>query len=234
MIQQQRVTSIPAFVSVRHRAPAAAAVPWWLAGGATGCVAAYQAKGSASLAASYVNLANPGTYDAAPGVAPTWSAATGWTFNGTTQYLTTGIIPAAVTWSFLARYSDAVMTNGRTYGIAGSYHISGDAHRFVLYAGSGDNPNRTAVGNDGYFSMSTLETAGVLGFAGSTGYFNGLTVGTITPNITRSIKGIYVGAMNTNGTAGGFFKGSFQALAVWNETLTAQQVAAVSAAMAAL
>ena len=31
---------------------------------------AYQPKGAASLAASYFNLANPGTYNAAPGTAP--------------------------------------------------------------------------------------------------------------------------------------------------------------------
>lgn len=43
---------------------AAAAGGWWLAGGipAANCVAAYQAKGAASYAASKVNLANPGTY----------------------------------------------------------------------------------------------------------------------------------------------------------------------------
>lgn len=69
-----------------------AAADWWVVPGKT-CVAAYQPIGAASLAASYVNLANPGTYDAAPGVAPTWASATGWTFNGSTQYLTTGITP---------------------------------------------------------------------------------------------------------------------------------------------
>ena len=61
--------------------------PWYLAGGisAANCLAAYQPKGAASLAASYSNLANPGTYNAAPGVAPTFDASTGWTFNGSTQ-----------------------------------------------------------------------------------------------------------------------------------------------------
>jgi hypothetical protein len=54
------------------------ATPWWYVAGQT-CVAAYQPIGAPSLAASYVILANPGTYDAAPGVAPTFDAATGWT-----------------------------------------------------------------------------------------------------------------------------------------------------------
>lgn len=54
-----------------------AAAPWYLAGGAPTPIAVYQPKGAASLAASYVNLANPGTYDAAADVpgygAPTWT-----------------------------------------------------------------------------------------------------------------------------------------------------------------
>ena len=56
------------------------AARWYLAGGisASACVAAYQPKGSTSLAASYTNLNSPGTYNAAPGVAPTWAVAT-WT-----------------------------------------------------------------------------------------------------------------------------------------------------------
>jgi hypothetical protein len=85
------------FSSPFDRRAAAAAVPWWLAGGvaAANAIAVYQPKGAADLAASYVNLANPGTYDAAPGTAPTFDAATGWTFNGSTQYLTTGVTNGA-------------------------------------------------------------------------------------------------------------------------------------------
>lgn len=82
---------------ITPRSAAAAAASWWLAGGIdpANCIAAYRAKGAASLAASYDNLAAPGngladgTYDLTLGVAPTFDAATGWTFNGSTQWLTT-------------------------------------------------------------------------------------------------------------------------------------------------
>ena len=86
---------------------AAAVVPWYLSGGilAANCIAAYQPKGAASLAASYVNLANPGTYDAAPVVAPTWDAVNGWVGDGT-QYLNTGVVPAA-NYSMFVRFSGA-------------------------------------------------------------------------------------------------------------------------------
>jgi len=85
-----------------------AAVDWWLTGGipSANCLAAYQPKGAASLAASYSNLANPGTYDAAPGTAPTWAAGTGWVFNGSTQYLTTGLTPLE-DWSIFVQFTNA-------------------------------------------------------------------------------------------------------------------------------
>ena len=53
---------------------ASSASTWWDLGGTiTSCVAAYQPKGAADLAASYVNLANPGTYDLAPDGSPSFN-----------------------------------------------------------------------------------------------------------------------------------------------------------------
>ena len=78
---------------------------WWdLDGTLTSCVAAYQAKGAASQAASYVNLANAGTYDLKAGGSPTWDSG-GWKF-GAGNYLNTGIIPSDITWSYIAKFSN--------------------------------------------------------------------------------------------------------------------------------
>lgn len=63
---------------------------WWLAGGQipeSTSYTIYDPLAAASLSTSYVNLANPGTRDAIPGVAPTHAQGTGWQFNGTTQFL---------------------------------------------------------------------------------------------------------------------------------------------------
>jgi len=62
---------------------AVAAIPWYLSGGiaAANCIAAYQPKGAASLAASYANLPNPGTYNAVPLDAITVLNAYGWYWN---------------------------------------------------------------------------------------------------------------------------------------------------------
>lgn len=78
---------------------------WWdLDGTLTSCVAAYQAKGAVSQAASYVNLANAGTYDLTAGGSPTWDSG-GWKF-GAGNYLNTGIIPSDITWSYIAKFSN--------------------------------------------------------------------------------------------------------------------------------
>jgi hypothetical protein len=75
---------------------------WWVVGeiSASNAIAAYQSKASASLAASYSNLANPGTYNLTATVAPTWDTTSGWIFTGT-QFLKTGIQPSDSTWSYL-------------------------------------------------------------------------------------------------------------------------------------
>lgn len=217
--------------------PGLTALPWYRAGGAPLPVAAYQPKGAASLAASYVNLANPGTYDAAPGVAPTFDAATGWTFNGLSQYLMTGIVPASVNWSMMARYSNAAWhPSGSTYygAIIGSYSVPGN-HRFTIYAYS-NTAVRIQFGNDGYLDGLSSSASGVVGFSGDTGYLNGSAVsGAITPFVSPTANALLIGAHSKgDGGVGTFFYGNIQAVAIYNTTLTAPQVAAVSAAMAAL
>ena len=62
----------------------------WYVTYSTNLVAAYQPKGAASQAASYVNLVTPGTYDLTTADAPGWAAGTGWVFNDTTQNLVIG------------------------------------------------------------------------------------------------------------------------------------------------
>lgn len=84
----EHIQHIPGYgISVRESGVAVAESNWWEVAGKT-CVAAYQPKGAASLAASYGNLANPGTYTLGPGDAPTFDTALGWTFDGIADWLT--------------------------------------------------------------------------------------------------------------------------------------------------
>lgn len=210
----------------------AAVVPWWLLGGvsAGSAVAVYQPKGAASLAASYVNLANPGTYDAAPGTAPTFDAATGWTFTATSsQYLTTGVTPASV-WSLIVQYKDATVT-GFKIAIGNRGSVDG---RF--YVGpSGTNSSGVAYGyGDANLEKEPVLANGNLALAANQPYRNGSTNGYAFGIWTGSSVALYIGCRNWNGTADGFFSGKIQAVAIYSTTLTATQVGLISTAMAAL
>ena len=199
---------------------------WWLAGGAPTPIAVYQPKGASSLAASYTNLANNGAqYNAAPGTAPTFDTATGWTFDGLTQYLQAGTLVPADGWSMVVRFTDAA-TNAR---IAGS-EDAGDT-RF------GFRPNESTTiryGQGQSINVSPALTAGVIAVAGQRGYRNGTAegaaIGAWSGTSTRIIQ---IGAYLIGGSRS-FASVKIQALAIYNTTLTAPQVAAVSAAMALL
>ena len=205
---------------------------WYRAGGAPQPVAAYQPKGAASLAASYTNLANPGTFDAGLGVEPTWASGTGWTFNGTTQYLTTGVTPTDFSHTILVRVS-AVNPSMYAIGAVNSAvtRIIGLAPAFTSWLGTG-----RLYANGNYVLVSpTVLLSGVMCIAGLQPYLNGVTHGAPIPTITfDNMNALFVGVRNDNGTPTHYFSGNIQAVAIYSSTLTASQVAAVSAAVAAL
>jgi hypothetical protein len=204
---------------------ASGGLAWYRAGGAPQPVAAYQPIGAASLAASYVNLANPGVNDAAPGVAPTWAAGTGWVFNGTTQFLTTGVVPQNG-WAMLVRFSGA-NNNGALAGIdtPGRY--------FFLQPRFSDGNHY--YGQGGIVVGAGLLSNGVMGVSDNSGWLNGVNEGTTGAWSGIGAREIRLGAITSPaGGTSALFSGNIQAVAIYNATLTAFQVAAVSAAMAAL
>lgn len=75
-----------------------------------GAIAAYDAGNATSLANSYINIVDPGTFDlTAPTFAPTWASGTGWTFDGLTQWLATGVF-------FEENYSMVIQFSSRSGG----------------------------------------------------------------------------------------------------------------------
>jgi len=202
-----------------------AAAQWWLSGGvsAANCIAAYAPKGAASQAASYINLANPGTYDCTTTSAPTFNTATGWTFAAGASLLT-GIVPANG-WAAICQFSDTTANGGALFG---SY--TNTATRFLI---------QVAVTNityqqGSYIQISPTLTGGNLAISGQRGYRNGTAEG--------STIGAWSGTATSQIAIGGYaapavvapLTGKIQALAIYNATLSAAQVAAISAAMAAL
>ena len=217
----QRMVHLPGIgITTSRRAVSAATANWWEAGGATGCVAAYQPKGAASLAASYSNLANPGTYDAAPGVAPTWDATNGWIFSGS-QYLTTGSAPIAHTYTVAVVFTGAPSAVQVIFGYFGAL-----AFRII--------PNRLTNGvGYGQTYVAPGLAAGVLVLAGQNGYRNG-SLDTAAANVGSGTSADpYIAAQNQGGPVA-YYAGNIQALGIWNNVLDGTKAAAVSTAMAAL
>lgn len=212
---------------------ATAAAPWYLSGGidASACVAAYKAIGAASAAASYVNLANPGTYDLTTTAAPAFAAETGWTFNGTTQFLRCGITTGAdASWSYIMRYSDLTTTGTRWLFGGGTFDNlliiqQSGGEQFTLFHGAG-------VGG-GAINDPVL-TGGVYGICGKVGYRNGVADATaIGAGALGAQTPIALGAGYYFGTLANFSAIKIQAFVIYNITLTTENVA-VKAAMAAL
>lgn len=198
--------------------------PWYLAGRVTSgqCVAAYQPKGAASLAESYINLNQPGTYDLKLGVAPSFDPGVGWTGTGT-QYLKTGIIPSA-TWSALVRFSGTTSGNSTFFGA-----YTSNIYFVIEFA-----PTYIGYGNGGFLTKDPTMTSGVVGFAGQTSYRNGNADGAIPPEVGTHTNQIYVMAFNVAGSLVRPLVGSVQAIAFYNIVLSAPQVLAITTAMQAL
>jgi len=227
----QRIWYIGEGVQIIHpRAEAGA--DWWDPNGDGLCIwAAYQPKGAANFAASLVDLSGNGNSAGDPGGAstPAWDAVNGWKFDGGDDYLTTTFVPQNdQTQSLLVQYTTLTDTGW----LCGSRE-NGD-YLFLR----GDNGS-AAVYRNGAASVAVgpALAAGNLGLAGAQGYRNGAAEGgAIGGWGGAAATSLYIAAIHQG--AGVMFGSEcavyIQALAIYDCTLTAPQVAAVAAAMAAL
>jgi hypothetical protein len=204
----------------------ASAVSWWEAAGVAHW-AAYQPKGAASLALSYVEVSGNGR-DAGVGVAPTWDAVNGWVFNGSSQYLTTTFVPQTdQSQSVLVRFTNA---SGTGY-ILGSTGGGGSRH-FLIRPQNGSN--QVTYQNGGSAVASPSVSGGNLAVAGNQGYKNGVSDGGSIGAWTNTAAAIYIGARNNAGSPVDFLACRIQAMVLFDVALTGPQVAAMVAAMGAL
>lgn len=207
--------------------------PWYLSGGiaAANCVAAYAAKGAASLAASYVNLTGNATYNcSAPVAAPTWNATDGWIFNGSTQYLTTGVTPVNdLTWSAICRFSGG--TDAAYQTIFGYYY---DNDRGFRITNTGDG-EVVIYSNGKSISPAPKLLGGILAIAGNKGYRDGVVdTGTIAAS-SGDLGVVFIGSLSNRGDPALFyFGGKMQLIAFYNKALSATEVGVLTTAMAAV
>ncbi len=223
----------------KSQAAAVAGGGWWdLNGTITSCVAAYQAKGAASYAASKVNLVNSGTYGITDGTAyPSWDSSTGWSFNGSTQFLKTGYIPSV--GANLSVFVRAYQNNVDTYTAqtvigmhATSYPYNGVYIRFRSKGNTIDNRGA----NDG-ISTTTVDKLlydHVVGVAGREVFVDGLSESTFADS-TQGFPSydLYIGALHYSSTIQ-FFSGYVYATAIYEGVLTSTQITALTTAMNAL
>jgi hypothetical protein len=222
-------------MNILHRRLHFRSSTWWLAGGisAANCIAAYQPKGAASLASSYINLANPGTYNAAPGDAPSFDAAAGWSTNAD-KWLTSEVVPATG-WSIIVRFNQSV-TGTVQNTVAGTSDAAGTSAAFALIS------RRAASGDDHFYSYGNkilitgerLSGPHVMGLAANHCYLDGVSDGDMDETTLSTDRPIYLMARNSGGTATTIMAGSMQAAAIYNTTLTAEQISALTTAMNAL
>lgn len=199
------------------------AADWWVVAGQT-CVAAYQPIGAVDLATSYINLANPGVYDAAPVVAPTLGAA-GWIFSGSTQHLASGISTPGAAWTLLLLCTTA----GAGGSNAGRAIMNGDALSFGVV------PNALtacwiANGSSLTTNPAITSTPTVIGFAAKSAYINGIAAGSIGAGAPAQNE-LLIG---NNASLNRGMNGTIAAVAIYSTTLSAADVAALTARVAAL
>lgn len=153
-----------------------------------GVVAAYQPVAAPDPLLARYNVGSDarmaGRYTAVPGVAPTWSSATGWMFNGSTQYLRTGVVPFS-SYSLFCQFKTIA-------GVNALVRLQGASGDTTSYFGLYPNYGGRAYYSNGYQVAAGVESSiadGNMGVSGYTGYKNGVFAvsitagGTIEPNL---------------------------------------------------
>lgn len=198
---------------------------------ASNCVAAYCPIGAASYAASKVNLANPGTYDAWNDTyKPTWSNSGGWVFNGSSNFLeitNPGFNPAPI--SIIARVN-YTGTNAYSMFIGGfaaiSYGVTNETkHRLVR-----NSIANIILGNNAVPSNESIVMCATYGHPGTyCAYTNAILDITGTKTHTASTMINRIGVDTDK-----YWKGNIYSICVYNIVLSAQQVSGLTGAINAL
>lgn len=209
--------------------------PWWLAGGipAANCIAAYQATGASSLLESFTNLASPGLYDLTCPSSPIWSVNTGWKFNGT-NYLIANFRITPGYWTLIARYNDATGLAAHSYMCGTGYITNSELTLMPCYYA--DKSCYTHGTNYVFGPSIKPNDYGTRAVTIVGGYRNGeLSAPKNFTPVTQTSYYFCIGALLSNDTTKGVdYVGNINCVAVYNTTLTPQQIYATHQSMNAL
>lgn len=186
-----------------------------------GVVAAYQpVRAPDSLSARY-NMARGGDnrHRAELGVLPTWSAVTGWTFDGVTTYLAIGILPQTG-FSHLAQYVDASGT-GYICGTSNAYNY----FAFQMRASDGTVPGYVLYSTGSAVSVDPRLLTGNLGLAGEQPYRNGIADGAAIAYAEWSAtQEMYIGGINLVGSLNSPGAFTLRAYSIYSRPLVASEM----------
>ncbi len=203
---------------------------WWLAGGVdpADVVGAWRAKGAASYAASLISVAGGGPLYAPIGE-PTWTANKGWQGSQNNHLAgATPIYPAAG-WSFFAKVRNASAASQQFMGCrtnaSGRFPYGIDLNN----TGGYQENNSFSPGDFGGVVLT-----GTMHIGGQQYYVDGaLRAPTMAPPSGACSVPLMILSSNWGGSPhGGQFVTEVQGVAVYSDTLTAGQAAAIATAVA--
>lgn len=186
-----------------------------------GIQTAYQPVGAPGYRYSLQNVGNGlmGLYTAsAPNVAPTWTPSLGWTFNGSSQYLISGVASSNSTTA-IVQFTNAGSSTSAIFGeyYDGSYAFlvcPNRSNQVWWYAGS----SRVTQVAPGLVSGNLCFSALAQG-----GYRNGIYDGSVGGTITPSGRPIWIGSRYYSGGPD-YWPGNIQAFAIYSRGLTPVEI----------
>lgn len=171
---------------------------------------------------------------------PTWAYASGYTLNGTSQYINTGVTPAGIGTAIggLGVHYNALTSANQTFigskdGVNGdfklTYATSGTATTGTFGGTANTTTNATAIASlvKKYLHLSRTSSTNLVY------YIDGVStnVQATSTSVTSGNDNFFVGALNTDGSASGFTTGSVGCYCLTNGTLTDAEVLTLSIAV---
>ena len=199
-----------------------------------GVVAAYQPVAAPGPLLARYNQAHGGNnlYKAVDGVAPTWTGHSGWTFNGTTQYLESGIASAfnagrlRYDRALLVRWSGATFPNVLHRAIGAHYSAAEGIGLGKYYENAFTNGSVAGSGTPAAAAVYAVNYDGE-------GYIDGIYQATATTDTSGGTNApMVIGASNSSGGVNFFFNGNILAALIIERVLSAAEVWQASRQMA--
>lgn len=186
---------------------------WWTNNGTIPApIAAYRAVGTpsspwgvgpATLAESYVNLANPGTYNLTVGTAPTLSVS-GWYSDGT-KYLLTGITPTNDYTIMIHAIGEIAPGSGIT-----GYMIGSSTNNYGIIPASA-NAGTYFAKNGSFYLVGFGPYQGTYAIAKNKSYINGIFDRDLVTSLTTNALSLF-----SNGAGSSLGKGYLKSVWIAN------------------